>query len=65
MPTLTIKEKNGSVTRTTTSATQLFRGDLTSHLWSNATGYEVYELESRDAAGNLTYRWHRSEPPAK
>ena len=57
MPTFTLKHKNGTTqTAVTTTAVTQTRGDLTVRI-----GNAVYELESRDAAGNHTYRYVRDE----
>ena len=64
MSTINLREKDG-VTRVITTPQAQSRGDLTLSTGSSQHGFNVYELESRDTAGNLVYRWHRYEPATK
>lgn len=58
-----LKDKDGTLRNTTQAADA--HNSLTLTLGSGKEGRQVYVKESTAANGDITWRWHHSEPPAK
>lgn len=62
----TLKERDGA-TATTTLVAETLGHDIQLRVGPSGAGKggDIYIKESVAANGDITYRWHRFEPPAK